>query len=173
MGISYANLDDTTRRYMLEESRSGGHYMSPRLTTAGLAAWVALFEGAIESRDDDWLAAQLESRGFMRTEESYVRSGRTHWRAVPHNAAQQLAEGEFNRYYIRGLCLRAKAEGISEVVVYRGKAVQSPRPQSQALIGTRIPVDALLADLRNSDFVDTALGIPAGPNSGITARLPG
>ena len=40
MGIKYANLDATTRGYMLQESQLGGHYSSPRLTDVGLTKWV-------------------------------------------------------------------------------------------------------------------------------------
>ena len=91
----------------------------------------------------------------------------------PH-AAQQLAEGEFNRYYIRGLCRRAQEEGITELVIYRGKEVRKPRPESQAKIGTRISVDHLLEALRSHDFVsvEEAFAVPSGPNSGLTAQLP-
>jgi len=76
---------------------------------------------------------------------------------VPKNAPQTLAEGEFNRYYIRGLCARAIAEGIDEVVVYRGKAVKDPRTESQAKIGKRFNARVLLRDLRNSTGVEPAV----------------
>ena len=91
----------------------------------------------------------------------------------PH-AAQQLAEGEFNRYYLRGLCMRAKAANVSSLVIYRGKQVNQPRPESEAKIGTSINVDTLLSALRTNDFVtiEDAIGVPGGPNSGLTARLP-
>lgn len=90
----------------------------------------------------------------------------------PH-AAQQLAEGEFNRYYVRALCTRSMAAGSENLVVYRGKAVDRPRPESEAKIGTLIAVDKLLATLRANDFVslDSAMGVPAGPSSGLTCRL--
>ena len=91
---------------------------------------------------------------------------------VPLNAPETLAEGEFNRFYVRGLCACALDEGINEVQVYRGKAVRSPRPQSQALIGKMIPAQALLEDLKQSPGVEPALGVPPGPNSGLTVRLP-
>jgi hypothetical protein len=85
-----------------------------------------------------------------------------------------LAEGEFNRFYARGLCARALSEGISEVIVYRGKRVMQPRQESEAMIGKRISAKDLLEDLRKSESkgVEPALGIPSGPNSGITICLP-
>jgi len=106
------------------------------------------------------------------SEERRLRNGKITVAKVPVSAPETLAEGEFNRFYARGLCARAIAEGISEVVVYRGKQVQQPRPVSQAMIGRRIDPTALLKDLRKSQGVEPALGIPPGPNSGLTVRLP-
>lgn len=85
-----------------------------------------------------------------------------------------MAEGEFNRYYIRGLCMRAKAEGKTHLVIYRGKQVRQPRPESEAKIGTSVAVDQLLPMLRQNDFVtiEDAIGVPGGPNSGLTCGLP-
>jgi len=37
------------------------------------------------------------------------------------NAHEMLAEGEFNRFYIRALCARAIEDGLPEVTVYRAK----------------------------------------------------
>jgi hypothetical protein len=88
------------------------------------------------------------------------------------NAHEMLGEGEFNRFYIRGLCLRAIEDGIPDVEVYRAKPVDSPRPESQALIGQRIKAEALLQDLRARTNVEPALGCPPGPNSGLSVRLP-
>jgi hypothetical protein len=173
MGISYENLDEATRAFMVQESRDGTHYLSPRLTPEGLARWAMLFEEAIRYHDDDWLAEQLEGRGLLRAQvRRRTRGGGYTLVDVPRNAAQLLAEGEFNRYYLRGLCLRAQAEGIGQLEVYRGKPVERPRPESEAMIGRRIDVAALLADLRRSAFVEEGLGVPGAPNSGLTARLP-
>jgi hypothetical protein len=174
MGIYYENLDEMTRDYMLQESQLGGHYMSPRLTEEGQAAWQSLLEEAMQNGNDDWLARAILHRGFIRLREQYTRDGITRWRNVNREqAAQQLAEGEFNRYYLRGLCLRAQAEGQDTLSVYRGKEVHQPRPESEQKIGTRIAVDMLLQHLRTNDFVtiEAALGIPGGPNSGLTAKL--
>jgi hypothetical protein len=91
---------------------------------------------------------------------------------VPINAPDMMAEGEFNRFYARGLCLRAIAEGIPTVTVYRAKEVNNPRPESEALIGTHVSAEQLLQDLRQHTGTDTDLGLPGGPNSGLSVRLP-
>lgn len=178
MGIKYENLDTETRAHMLEEVDLGGHYVSPRLTPEGVAAWPTLMREAVQTHSDDWLAQELLNRNFVCGEESYTRDGVTRTRRVnqPH-AAQQLSEGEFNRYYLRGLCQRAKKEGKGELVIYRGKEVANPRPESEAKIGALVPIGPLLESLRTNDFVniENAVGItgaPGGPNSGITCKLP-
>lgn len=90
---------------------------------------------------------------------------------VPHTAAQTLAEGEFNRLFARGLSSRAKAEEIEFVDAYRARHSENPRPESQAIIGKKLRPEKIIEDLRNNLGVDTALGVPPGPNSGITIKL--
>ena len=61
---------------------------------------------------------------------------------------------------------------MDQVEVYRGKSVSQPRPESEALLGKRLSVKALLEDLRKSKGVEPALGLPhPGPNSGLTVRM--
>ena len=88
------------------------------------------------------------------------------------DSASKFASGEFNRFYLRGLCLRAEAEGIVELVVYRAKVSAIPRPESEAMIGRRLPAAELLADLRANKGFGTYLGVPMGPHSGLSARFP-
>ena len=105
------------------------------------------------------------------TEERRKPSGGTSTVKVRVDAPDMLAEGEINRFYARGLCLRAIKDGKPEVQVYRAKEVSKPRTASIALIDTKLAVAALLEDLRESIGVDTALGLPPGPNSGISVKL--
>ena len=175
MGIHYENLDEKVRDFMLRELeldvRSGTLYISPRLTEAGASAWSDLLREAFEKYDDNWLAATLRSKGFIRsTEQRRKPNGGITTAKVPRNAPETLAEGEFNRFYIRGLCAYVIEMGGTEVEVYRGKHVSSPRPESQAMIGQRLPAQKLLEDLRTSPGVEPALGLPPGPNSGLTVR---
>ncbi len=179
MGIFYKNLDEQTREFMLKEREidieKGSLYISSRLNSAGKSKWAELLKEAIMSHNDDWLANQLKAGGYMKSHEdrrSQSEGIRVTRVRVPVTAPETLAEGEFNRYYARGLCARAIAEGISEVVVCRGKQVKQPRRESQVMIGKRINAKALLEDLRKSQGVDPALGIPPGPNSGLTIYLP-
>lgn len=91
---------------------------------------------------------------------------------VPVNAPEVMSEGEFNRFYCRGLCQRAIKNGIKGLIVYRAKAVAQPRPESEAKIGMVIDPSVLLNDLRTATGLEPALGIPPGPGSGLCVRLP-
>lgn len=177
MGLNYLNLDDRTRLFMVEEIQSdvadNSMYISPRLTSDGQDDWPDLVRVAAQSYDDDWLAAQLRGTGRLRdTEQRRKRGGGYTTVQVPHTAPITLAEGEFNRYYARGLCRRAIDEEIAHVVVYRAKSVVQPRSASEDMIGAEFDPADILADLRSSTGVEPALGIPPGPNSGLTLRLP-
>ena len=177
MPLDYLNLDEQTRPFMVEEIdldvANDSIYISPNLSEAGVADWPTLIRTAAQSHDDKWLAAQLRGTGRLKdmTERRKPKGGYTTVR-VPVTAPDMLAEGEFNRYYARGLCRRAIANGIDRVIVYRAKDVMRPRPDSQAKLGTEHDPAAILADLRSAQGVEPALGIPPGPNSGLTLKLP-
>jgi hypothetical protein len=175
MSIHYESLDPAVRSAMVTElerdQANGILYMSPRLTEAGAQAWPEILKEALASHDDTWIAATLRSRGLMRMEERRRKpKGGFTTAQVPYTAPDTLAEGEFNRFYARGLCVHVLASGGTEVEVYRGKEGQNPRPESQAMIGRRLPAQNLLDDLRTAQGVEPALGLPRGPNSGLTVR---
>lgn len=175
MSIHYESLDAAVRGYMVRElerdQANSSLYISPRLTEAGAHAWPQILRDAFEQHDDTWIASTIRSQGFMRTEEQRRKpKGGFTTAQVPTIAPDTLAEGEFNRFYARGLCAGVVVSGGTEVEVYRGKEVQNPRPQSEDMIGRRLPAQKLLDDLRTSQGVEPAIGLPPGPNSGLTVR---
>jgi len=174
MSLSLVNLDARTRKLMLEEIDSDiandALYLSPRLTDAGQRDYPSLLKTAAESHDDRWLAAELRRNSrIAQTEQRRKPKGGFTEARVPVTAADTLAEGEFNRFYIRALCKRA---GNARLIIYRAKQVDNPRPESIAKEGASMNAPSLLADLRSHIGVDTALGLPPGPNSGLSAKLP-
>jgi len=175
MGMNFVNLDEKTREFMLNELEqdiaSNKLYLSPRLNDAGHRNYEKMLRSAIQNGDDVSLANSLVGL-FREYEQRAKPSGGYTTARIPNTAHETLAEGEFNRFYCRGVCRRATEEGLEEIEVYRAKAVLNPRPQSQALVGSKIKADRLLNDLRTNIGVDTALGVPAGPNSGLSVRLP-
>jgi hypothetical protein len=173
MALHYPNLDGDTRLAMLSELQSDipdRIYWSPRLSGAGRNRYIDLLRGALAAETDGWLAGELARFGSLLTHEIAHRGGKAYEKAVPYNANETLAEGEFNRYYIRAICVRALDEQL-DVQVVRAKAVANPRPVSEMLIGTRPDPAGLLQALRTDHRVDNAFGLPPGPNSGLTLGL--
>jgi hypothetical protein len=177
MPFDFKHLDEKTRALMLEEIDAdiSEHtlFLSDNLSPPGRDAYPGLLRIAAERGDETTLAADI--RLLLNTHEKprLLQSGE--YSKLPKmrsNAHEMLAEGEFNRFYIRGICRRAIDDGIDHVVVYRAKPVEKPRSASQAKIGGEVPAQTLLDDLRGHPGVDTALGLPPGPNSGLSVRLP-
>ena len=175
MALHYENLDESTRSFMLNEVDSdlshGKLYISERLNELGKQNYASLLQESIEHHNDSWLAQQLRIRDYMEDYEQYKKRGSDFTRRIPKTAPETLGEGEFNRFYARGLCVRVIEEGMNQVEVYRGKLVSQPRSKSQAMLGKRLSAEALLKDLRESSGVEPALGLPPGPNSGLTVRM--
>ena len=173
--MHFPDLNNDVRAMMLEEIRhdqeQSGLHLSDRLSPAGREAWPRLLAHAAESGTPQSLAGELRKNGRLLTSEMSRRTGKPYRKAVPHNAPETLAEGEFNRFYIRAICVVALHRGQSDVEVYRAKDVIRPRPESVFKVGSRVDANALLNDIRNSIGVESALRIPAGPNSGLSVRL--
>lgn len=149
-------------------------HISPYLSGQGVHDYPHLLQEAIAKYDEKWLAARLnERRRIERTHTRRKPKGGYTIAAVPHNAAQVIADGEFNRYYIRGLCRRAIADKIDRLIVYRARASENPRPSSSRMESRTISAKSLLTDLqRPSRAGGPRFGIPAGPNSSLSVRLP-
>ena len=160
---------------MLEDSETDLNqeklYQSPRVKNSSQDRYVTLLREAILNGDDESLAMQIKENDCLKSSMPRISSsGRTTMARMPRGAHLTLAEGEFNRFYIRAVCRKAISEG-REIEVYRAKQVENPRPESQALIGASLDPNELLDDLRKNVGVDTALGVPAGPNSGLSVRM--
>ena len=173
--FQFNDLDPATRLAMtaaIKEAQSTGNiYDSARFNQAGRDQWLPLLLEAAESHDEHWLAFQLEARAMMKDfEGANTPSGGYTIKHVPHTASETMAEGQFNRFYILGLCRKARAAGNTQLVVYRAKAVPDPRPESQALVGTTMSIDEIEAQLK-----DTKLSFKSPlvkPNSGLSVKLP-
>jgi hypothetical protein len=176
MALALSDLDDETRRHMVAELdhdlEANTLYTGKYLSDFGVERYPELLRDALNKGTDDSLAAALGEPGlFETTYQKRKPSGGFAPAKVPHTAPVTLAEGEFNRFYLRGLCQRVVATGGHEVEIYRARGSLSPRPESEAMIGMRLDAMSLLADLREHVGVDTALGLPPGPNSGLSGRL--
>jgi hypothetical protein len=176
VALELVDLDGVTRQGMIAELEhdlaAGTLYVGKYLTDFGVERYPILLRDAIEGGNDESLIAALsEPAIFATTYQKRKPKGGFSPAKVPYTAPATLAEGEFNRFYLRGLCRRALATDGQAIEIYRARASAEPRRESEAMIGKRLDPTTLLADLREHTGVDTALGLPPGPNSGLSGRL--
>ncbi len=145
-------------------------YQGKQLSAPGRAAYPGLLRQAALSETPEWLAARLAPPGTFNPTYPYLRAGTLVTAKVPSDAHDRLAGGEFNRFYIRGLCLRAFDEKVTGLQIYRALPVSSPRAESEAAIGRIVTPGALLEDLRATPGEQPLHNLPGGPNSGISVR---
>lgn len=173
MSFRLENLDLETRNLMREEIELDINaktlYISERLNAVGKGEYPTLLLNAAKNGTADTLATSIQD--FLNvTEEKYTRGGGKTMAKVPSNAHETLAEGEFNRFYIRALCKRVIQNG-GQLEIYRAKLVANPRSDSYTKIGKMVDPELLLKDLRAHPGVDTAFGLPSGPNSGLSVKI--
>ena len=172
--FNLVNLDDV-RKEMVNEIQSdienGRLYISERLTSEGKRQYPnILLESAIQKDVEGFI--QMLGIHFFNSHypRKNSKGGYTNV-TMPEDANRTLCEGEFNRFYIRGLCLKAISLGHTTVTAYRARPSKNPRPESVAIENKEFDANKLLSDLRNNPGVNTAFGLPPGPNSGMSAKL--
>jgi hypothetical protein len=174
MPLQYENLDPTTRRYAVAELdhdlANGAFHISERLRPEGFGQYQRLLQEALRYYDDRWLEERASDL-LIESESRRTRSGGTTTARVPQMAARMLAEGDFNRYYMRGIALRAIKEGRQILEVYRARLSMEPRPESAQLEGQRVPAAEVLDHLRGPLSTDPSVAALGRSNSGLSVRL--
>jgi hypothetical protein len=173
MPLQYHDLDPVTRRHAVAELdadlKAGTFHVSERLRPADVAEYQRLLRDAVRYYDDLWLEDRIGAH-LVDFELRRTPSGGQTTAKVPEGAARLLAEGDFNRYYMRGVAVRALEEQRGVVEVYRARLSMDPRPESVELEGQRLPAQEVLAYLRRE--IDESAAAPLGrPNSGLSVRL--
>lgn len=174
MVFNFVDLDENLRKYMVDEVKiainSNNLYFSKRLTDFGISQWPSLLMEAVSIQNEQWLASQIESKGLLRVMEVAKKPFYGDMvKHIPFSAAETLAEGQFNRFYILGVCRRAIEEGISQVFVYRAKENLTHRLESQKRLGESVDPSNLLISLRSIDLSLSHFLLQ--PNSGLSIRL--
>lgn len=170
-----ANLEEV-REEMVAEIKSDIDtrrlYISDRLNDEGKETYPDLLLEAARSGN---MESFINSLGLQYFKRYYLRKkakGGDYIKVkMPHNANVTLCEGEFNRFYIRAVCVRALNTGQKFVTAYRARLSAISRPESIAIEGKQFDAEMLLKDLRENIGVETALGLPPGPNSGMSVKL--
>lgn len=167
--FNFVNLTDSVRGKMLSEVEmdisKGNIYISGRLNELGIEKYVEFLKESIENGTEEILEALIRDNNCLNDTE--ISNGKT--KKVSSNAAQLIAQSEFNRFYIRAICLEAIENDIESVEVYRARESSWSRPESETMIGRQINPKELLEDLRISIGVTPQI-LPE-INSGLSIKI--
>ncbi|MCB2411123.1 hypothetical protein [Hymenobacter lucidus] len=169
--FNFENLDQKTRQYMLieveEAIKNSQLNHSKRFNEQGIQRYSQLLLEAVRNGNEQTLATALQEQECFN---SHEKQGAV-TRKVPTNAPLTFAEGEFNNFYMRGVCHRAFGEGHM-VEIYRAKAASTPRSVSKLIEGNLEDPRRVLLLIKNSlDGSNRGSGMPTGSNSGLSIRL--
>jgi hypothetical protein len=174
--LDLADLDPCTRQFMLAELESdlaaGTLYLSPQLSDEGLLDYPRLFRDALAAGNEVSLADALGSHGAVRPPSRWQHPREVGADEALADATFRLAERELHRFYIRGLCRRALAEGVESLVIYRARPADPGRAPADAMVGVRIDASSLLEDLRDTFRSLPPHGLPQCRDPGLSVRLP-
>ena len=168
--FNFLDLTEDVRQFMISEIKSdlskNKFYIGASLNETGKKLYLNLLLDAVKNGDEEMMASSLKEKGCFSP--TYIRAdGRS--ATTPKDSAERLSRSEFNRYYIRGVCLDAiKAEG-ENVEIYRARESSQARSSSDEKIGLQISAKDLLEDLRNSIGVQPQI-LPE-VNSGLSVKL--
>jgi hypothetical protein len=150
----------------------GSAYINPRLVEDAQPRYLKLLVSTLTSGDPDSFAAGIAEHGLMLETEIRNTGHGISEAHVPSGFKLTLAEAEFNRYYMRGLARLAVQQKKKDMEIFRAREAQNPRPESEERIGSKVAPQALLDDLRKTNFErESEFGL-AGPNSGLSVRIP-
>jgi hypothetical protein len=148
-------------------------HLSPSLTERGRADFEGLLRAALERGTDASLADDLAANERVMPTHRWQKHGEDQSiEARRVMAATALAEDEFHRFYARGLCRQALAQGLHALIIYRARPATTLRVNADAMVGVRIDATSLLEDLRASPDLRHPSGLPAYRDSGLSVRLP-
>lgn len=169
--VAFNMLDKRTRDLMIEEillaQKSGELYFSTRFNKIGIDSWSNWLISAASEYDEHWLAYQIESSNAMNHLETRAKPKGGYTEShVPDTAAQTMAEGQFNRFYIAAICRRAIEDGIPSVSIFRTKFRDTPRTDSLNLEGSSRDASSLLNEVRSKEMSLSCEILK--PNSGLS-----
>ncbi len=173
--FDFEPVEPETRWYMVQELEfditNNCLYVNPFLRKGGGALYFSLLRTALTDGNPKSFAAAIATNALLIERHTYAKEGREIEARVPATFNTTLASGEFNRYYMRAVCLIALQHDKPTVEIYRARAVSRPRQQTDDRLGHRIDPQVLLADLRRTNFeIPSEFGL-GGPNSGLSIRI--
>jgi hypothetical protein len=176
VSLDLANLDSCTRRFMLAELDSdvatGTLYRSPQLSEQGQQQYYALLRAAVTSGTEESFAEALRRRQAVLPPDRWQHAREVGPEEALTAATVRLAEREFHRFYIRGLCRRALDQGVQTLEIYRAKPAEPRRTLSDDMVGIRVTASSLLEDLSGEFRSWPPHGLPQCRDPGLSVRLP-
>src|SRR5262249_24882659 len=124
MNLYFEELDEVTRKFMLEElereEASGNPYRGRDLSAHRCEVLGDLMRRTIRGGSEADLVLELTRASYWNDVEAYERNGKRFEREINvRQAAERLGATELNTWYVRGLCRRLMAEGVAECQAYR------------------------------------------------------
>jgi hypothetical protein len=175
MSLDLPHLDARTRHFMLAELEAdvadGSLYCSPQLSDTGVQDYLELLRAALASGTEDSFAEALAQHEAVRPPNRWQHAREVGPGEALADATFRLAEREFHRFYIRGLCCRALEQGIDLLVIYRARPADRGRAPADSMIGLRIDVGSLLEDLRGAFRSLPPHGLPQCRDPGLSVRF--
>jgi hypothetical protein len=150
----------------------GSLYRSPQLSEEGLEHYHRLLRAAILAGTEASFAEALTAQDAVRPPSRWQHPREVGPAEALVELTSRLAEREFHRFYIRGLCRRALEQGVDTLVIYRARPADTGRSPSDAMIGVRIDASSLLEDLRGTFCSLPPHGLPQCRDPGLSVRLP-
>ena len=179
MVMKFEELDDATRRYMLDEfdKEEAGNipYRGRGLSDVGCAEFSGLMRHAIRSGNEETLIASLFNPSYWNPTEIYVRGGIKRERQVNiHQTAERLGLTEFNTWYVRGLAKRLMDAGVIYCQAYRAAEPRWEPNECSEHEGRLFLVEEIYKGHRAKYWPEpgnpSAIAIPFGPGCHHTIR---
>ena len=179
MAMNFEELDEATRRFMIQEFEAEETGLVPpyrgrNLSRRGLEVFPGLMHDAILLGNDETFAASLKNPEYWLSSGTTRRGGVVRQRSIDYNdEADRLGLGEFNTWYVRGLAKRLMNEGERECQIYRAAYPKTGLSNCPLQEGAIVALDLVYKGHRAKYWPcpnPTAFSIPAGPNCHHTIR---
>lgn len=177
--MNFEELDDVTRRYMLDEfdkEEAGGNpFRGKGLSIAGRTAFPDLMRKAVRSGNEETLIASLLEPSYWLPMEAYTRNGVMRERRVNiGQASERLGLTEFNTWYVHGLAKKLMDEGIVRCQTYRASEPRWEHSDCSQHEGKIFLVEEIYKGHRVKYWPEpgilSAISIPFGPGCHHTIR---
>jgi hypothetical protein len=167
--FNFLDLDEKTRELMLSEIQFDIEremlYLSSRLNEEGINEYNSFLIESVKHGNESTFEGLLDINKYFNKFE--LRDGKQF--KVPSNASTLLCQNEFNKFYIRAICLKAIELEIEIVTVYRARVSSNPRSESNSKIGAEISAKELLEDLRST--IGQSPKLLPEINSGLSVKI--